>query len=701
MTDSMSCFPCGNPRGKQVFEQLLKWSEEEKYDDDYLRLLIEYQGLYCDSPNFDIFYAKYALFYKNYAVALEYAKKAERTRKVNLEVWKILTACYKKTGNPLKTIVYEGFMTKFYNLPVCADIPRNKLAKAKSLLTKAMGIGNYAPFAGRGLEIDSKVNAVGNKGVLAGQFLEMFNKEDQLYWTGVFSEQENLDAKGWLVSAHINDEQFVNYCGADCVFDVMRADELDSVCFSGEEQLLLPIAGSEENQQIDFCFDGRKDSAWLGKWAFSWFRADKPLKIFSDKKFIVGKPARLGHSTKRKKLVLNILVDALSWAVVKQGNYQLVPNIMRFFEKGIIFDNHYSVSEYTFPSLPTIETGLYPHHSQIFNERASHELSADYKTLSEQMASLGYYCINVMGSGDGIYNGCTRGYDRLIVNSYALHTYVGVERTIRQLEAFSECDQFLWMHTMDTHPWTAKNYQVPLTTQTKLSIEDRLTGTTLQKASVYLPYTPLYGKANEDGIRNADRSLGSLFDYIESHYNEDDYIVMLYSDHGVPVYDEYPDILSDNQTNAALMVRGGGVPCKGIVHELTSAVDIYSILGKLAGFEVPRYTDGNLPFALGGMKRDYAISNSIFPGQTYKLAIRTAEYVFRLESRERVDEDGTVDLSDAGCRIFQRVDGTEVFDRGLFDYFIDIAKKHTASFNNEGHYWPSMRNARPGWFEAR
>lgn len=284
--------------------------------------MIEYQSLYPNSPNFDKFYAKYALFYGSYSVALEYAAEAEKTRKVNLEVWEILADCYIKAGNPLKAIVYEGFLTKLYNYPVCVDVPRNDLQMAKMLLTKAMGIGNYAPFSGRGLELDSQVNAVTNKSVLAGQFLRMFNKEDLSYWVGVFTEQEHLDAKGWLVSSHISDEKFVDYCGADCVFDIMRATEEEMVEFSGRENLLVPIAGCEENQHIDFCFNEKKDSAWLGKWAFSWFRVDRPIKISSDKKFILGKPVKLGNSTKRKKFVLNILVDALSWAVIKKTKLQ-------------------------------------------------------------------------------------------------------------------------------------------------------------------------------------------------------------------------------------------------------------------------------------------------------------------------------------------------------------------------------------------
>ena len=140
----------------------------------------------------------------------------------------------------------------------------------------------------------------------------------------------------------------------------------------------------------------------------------------------------------------------------------------------------------------------------------------------------------------------------------------------------------------------------------------RYAGAATKVASVYLPNTPLYKTSNMEGIKNTDRSLGILFDYLESHYDEDEYAVHLYSDHGVPVYDEHPAILSEHQVGAALMVRGAGVPSKGLVDEVTSALDIYPIVAYTAGGVPGESLDGNLPAALGGEEREYAISTSIY-----------------------------------------------------------------------------------------
>ena len=409
---------------------------------------------------------------------------------------------------------------------------------------------------------------------------------------------------------------------------------------------------------------------------------------------------QLGHSPKRKKVVLNILMDALSWKAVKERNYSLMPNTMKFFQKGIIFDQYFSVSEYTYPSLPTIETGLYPHHSQLFAEHVHVPLDKHIKTISEQMGSLGYYCVNVIGGGTAIYNGAVRGYEHFIANCYARRAYEGVERTIQQLEAFDGCDQFLFLHIVDAHPWPIQSVQMPLASQTRLSLDDRLFGTEEKVASVYLKYAPLYADANMQGIRNTDRSLGVLFDYLQEHYDEDEYVVQLYSDHGCSVYDDYPRLLGDYQTNGAYMVRGSGIPALGIVDELTSALDIYQVMAHCHGFSPAHRLDGNLPEVFGGRKREYVISNSIFPGQTYKLCIRTDKYEFQLESREKVDEDGTVDLTGAFMYVLERgKDFVQNYDLDVLQYFMDIARKHTASFNNQGRYWQEMRRERANWFD--
>ena len=301
------------------------------------------------------------------------------------------------------------------------------------------------------------------------------------------------------------------------------------------------------------------------------------------------------------------------------------------------------------------------------------------------MKDLGYYCVNVMGDGRGIYDGVTRGFDRLIVNPYlAQPAYDGVARTIAHLEAFDECDNYVFLHVGDAHSTPATIAPLALKTQTHIPWQHTrvMPG---DDVSVRLPYNDVYGYDNPHRIEMMDRELGRLFDYIEEHYAPDEYIVCAYSDHGSSVYSEDAWYFSETQGGAALMVRGAGVPRLGLVEELTSCLDIYPIMEKTVGFSAPAgQLDGTLPCALGGRGRRYCISNSIYPEQTYKLSIRTAEYEFRLETARPTHHDGTVDMSRFTAQIYTRdAMHREVFDAALMEDFLRLAREHTASFHEK------------------
>ena len=201
-------------------------------------------------------------------------------------------------------------------------------------------------------------------------------------------------------------------------------------------------------------------------------------------------------------------------------------------------------------------------------------------------------------------------------------------------------------------------------------------------ASVFLKPNPLSQYVNRSAIQTVDRQLGYLFDYLERHYEDDEYIILLYSDHGASVHARSSYLMSEEQTGAALMARGANVPCLGRVDELTSSVDIYKILGKLAGYPIDAaHLDGNLPEAFGGQRREYTVSNSIYPGQTYKICVRTEQHAFHLETEEPTREDGTISLDRYAYHIHERDENyREIFDDGLARYFLDIVWSYTESF---------------------
>ena len=387
-----------------------------------------------------------------------------------------------------------------------------------------------------------------------------------------------------------------------------------------------------------------------------------------------------------------------------------MPRAAKFFSRGVIFDQHFSAAEHTQPSLPAIETGCYPHRTQIFNERDNHQMPFTIKTVSERMSDLGYYAHAPLVSGHDTYYGTYRGYNRLIATYGFMPAYEGTERLIRALEALRGTDQFILYHTTDIHPL---NSQTPLKFSTEVEatipLADRFVKLDRTVPSVRTPRLPIYLEQFLVSMHHVDRNIGEVLSYIEDHYDEGEYIVNLYSDHGCALYDPFTtlkeiDFVGEYATGAAWMIRGAGVPEGVTVHDLTSSVDIYPTLGHFCGFPVSPDIDGRLPAVFGGTARDAVYSSSQYPSQTYKLAVRTHEHVLRLETREVVDEDGTVDFVGADVGIYPR--GYELERDHLLDsadlraFFYPRARDFVKGTANNGEFWPEMRAARPNWFGA-
>ena len=243
-----------------------------------------------------------------------------------------------------------------------------------------------------------------------------------------------------------------------------------------------------------------------------------------------------------------------------------------------------------------------------------------------------------------------------------------------------------------------------------LPLSERLFAADEGVASVRMPSLAIYQEQFLDGARNVDRAMGTLLSFIEENYAEDEYIVNLYSDHGVSIFsvdtDTWSvDVTGENSTGAAWMMRGAGIPKGVVANELTSSIDLYPTLGALCGFPVAADIDGNLPAAFGGQERDAVYTTSLYRGQTFKLAMRTHDYALRLESNDPVDEDGTVNF--AGCEptIFVRGHEAEadyaVDSEELRRFFYPRARDFMREIANNGEFWPAMRTARPEWFGQR
>ena len=628
---------------------------------------------------YEVFRAEEALAHGDAEAAIRYGEAAYEKRKMSRVVYDLLYRIYKQSGQMDRALLF--MILPQGNAHISFTNDPEEMAKWLRAIKIATTGAQFAPFI-----TDTRQTDHGMKSVLCIDLCEelpRFSESMPRYRTGIYNPYGQMYIKSKVIELmNTATEQDNLLIFNDFVFDVVKAEEASEFRAApvASAPVLIPIAAKQSHQMIRFRTAALDRTRMFSKGELNFYRVEEAVAFQSATPFIVGEPIILQHRPQCRKLVLSILADGLSWKGIDREAPTLVPNILKFFSKGIIFDHHFSTAEYTYPALATIETGLYQHKTQIAKPGIPLALDPSYVTISEQMKNLGYYCTNIQGDGEGIYNGVTRGYDRLIVNHWMLRATDGVERTIRHLETFDECDNFLFMHFADTHPYNA-DVSTPAYASTHLPLSDVLQNQD-RSASVFLKPNPLSKYVNHSEIAAVDRQLGYLFDYLTSHYDDDEYIVMLYSDHGTSVHARSPYLLSEEQTGAALMARGAGVPALGRVDELTSSVDIYKILGKLADYPIDAaHLDGNLPEAFGGQRREYTVSNSIYPGQTYKICVRTEHYAFHLETAEFTREDGTISLDRYTYHIHERSESyREVFSDALARYFMDIVWKYTESF---------------------
>ncbi|WP_288322268.1 sulfatase-like hydrolase/transferase [uncultured Selenomonas sp.] len=696
MQNDLATFWRRSERAHDLFYDLRDRSERGAYDEEYLAQLAAYRAAGGSAVHADIFAALYLLAEGSAADAAVCGERAFRLRAVSHVVWGILARAYEGLGRYTDALVMQAYAENLFGTPMRLTLPPEALTDALlDRLTVAMGKANYAPFTLRRMSYDAENGLTDRPSCFAGEFLPIAPHITPPYYVGVYTEQELRGNKAWLLNLIRDDEAITSFGAGDFNFDIMRAERAPGrAVISPAEgtQAVIPILGMRPAQPVRVRAADVDAETYLSPSTPSFFRLDKKTTFSSEHAFVVGTPICIGHAPHRRRLVLNIFVDALPWAVLRDRFEELMPNAARFFKEGLVFDRHYSTAEYTYPSAASIETGMYAQHSQIFNEKIAVALAPDYITLSERMKALGYATAALMTDGNGIYNGTMRGYDRLIMTPYRMFAYEAAERTIRHLDGLRDADHFILLHMADAHPWSEANMQRSTPVQTVLSLSDRLSGTLSNTPSPYLGATPLNKESCLQGIRSTDRGLEMLFSYLTQHYDPEEYIVTLYSDHGVSVFLDNKTVVEPHMTHAAWMMRGAGVPCGVRTDEIVSGVDIYPTLGALCGFPVDEYVDGVLPKIFGGTGREIAFSNSLFPTKAYYLAARAPEYSMRVTVNSAVEVDGTADIAEAQVQFYPSAhEGDEAYaidSEELRAFFYPRVREFMRGIDNNGEIFP-------------
>lgn len=416
------------------------------------------------------------------------------------------------------------------------------------------------------------------------------------------------------------------------------------------EPVLLPIASVKRENEITFqAGEGspvtvRQDDDMH----FGYYRLEESTKLWAKDPVVIGEPVRLVHAENRKKVVISFFVDGLSQQLIREeGLEKVMPNTWRFFSKGMICENFFTASDWTYPSVASFVSGANPLQHMMVHPEVNKKLPEDSKLLFEYLKEQGYY--TAMFNGDwrsSAEYGYDRGIDRYVVQNavYYRNSQV-INDVLEHLQAFRDTDQYIWLTTAELHD-IADEYELSLPIQTSLSIREQ-EAQPKSATSVKQSYSPSKRAAYIQALKENDTAFQVLYDYLERNYSDDEFVVTLFGDHG-QTYLLRPEQhhLARYHSNVAFMVRGGVK--QGVTEEYMSAVDYPHILSRLAGMKEEITTpDGRLPAVFGGEgERAYTITETVHPGDPYMASIHAKDHTFYFTTEEPLSWNCRLDFSD-------------------------------------------------------
>lgn len=592
----------------------------------------------------------------------------------------------------------------YYNLATVYEMQGEYISACINYV-KADAIYNYTGDARQGeLQIESKVQMLFQQyqdahkknvdndadyflscihmlyGFMGKDYIDKQIKIGEYYWVNK-NEKRYVGMQKFKIPEYVGESNWNLMQNRGELLVVEEGHEYQVPCKNDE--YLLPIATDERGNVLSFQQDGREYEI-LQKMEkhFNYYRVRGNTKVNTKNICYFGNPIPLGHDKKRKKIVLNIFVDGLSQLILDGDEFEkIMPFTYRFFQKGTICTKAYSSAEWTYPSLANIVTGLDTLHHRMFHNELEVPLPEEIPTLAEYFHDAGYLTTKMDGDWRSIPTvGHARGYDRVLYHCQILGSKEEemVGNVIEQLEAFQDTDHFMWFCMGDLHD-VADGYDLPVGIQAKMDLENRVMddkGISSVKQNSSIHKTENYKKM----ATYTDVLLNALYQYILEKYEEDEFIVSLFADHGQGyLIPENGPFLGKERTNIAFMFRGGAP--EQVTDEVISSSDYVSIMTHLAGItmrDVP--TMGNLPLCFGGdREREYALSESLHPHDLYYATIYTKDMTVYFENGMPVGDDGRFELKD------YRIWGTDMLgkligDEALLKPYLDIILERIAPF---------------------
>lgn len=498
---------------------------------------------------------------------------------------------------------------------------------------------------------------------LAGIEGEEKEKEWSSYIGGSFSI---LDQDYWVGKYTRN--AFISYpMPVQYPVEVLIGEKTDVFQMTCEEETILPLMLLEADRIKLRHNEERLEVDGLDTEKFHYYTIPKGTKLKvqteNQKNFVVGKPI-VNHNAAddKPRLILNIYIDDLSQLFLDTfGLENVMPNTARFFQKGTICTRAYVSAEWTHPSMASYATGLYTMGHRLIHPTYNTDAMYTLPLYAEVFQKMGYFCTSITGSARSTpIHGYAKGMDRSVYqkNYYGMDTGQVIEEIMEQLYAFPKQKHFIDAYLHDLHAIPKGEDNRP-STDIRTPLKFRLKEIENVK-SVDLGYQEFRVAQCHAMLQRMDMLLGNLYAYVEANYQEDEYILSIVSDHGTS-YVSGSHQFDDKRLHIPMLFRGRNIPV-GQCTELMQGLDLYPILLHSIGENsAPFPNDGNVPVYFGGEKaREYAFSESIYPGKQYFAGFYEQKRKFFFYLTECCTNDGRLPYADFNTKAVDLETGEEI-----------------------------------------
>lgn len=473
-----------------------------------------------------------------------------------------------------------------------------------------------------------------------------------------------------------------------CFFcsEVIKAQIKKNIEFRCQERGVAALMPLSKNQQFTIGTQSVTINPTLrlpNRYYYYLFEKGDYAAITSQQEFAVGEFWPLVQKGSRPRLILNLFVDGLAKKITEQyGFAQCMPYTYKFFSKGTICQNAYTNAEWTQPSVASFFSGRRLTEHRMFHPEYSSENLYQMELFPEILEREGYLCAKIDGDWRSTpIMGYAKGMKRVLFQPsvMAMHSDGVLTEAMEHLEAFKDADDFLWICLPDLHD-IADEFEMRTSIQTAAPLQFRELRHT-EETSVRKGFDKAKIERLKMELRRMDTLLSSLYFYIESNYQEEEYIISMMSDHGQGyLIPEGGEFLDEGRTKVTMMFRGRNIPT-GQCTSLMESVDLFPVLLNAAGIKEFDLKDGNIPIYFGGTKdREYALSESIFPGSPYHCSLNYENEIFYFSSGENCSKSGRFYLNEYTVKLVDKADGEEIKDEEKIAECTEIVLEHVKQF---------------------